>query len=821
VRPGDRVVLTGIVRAEPEFTQAAKRLRVFRSRIEGNYVEPLGREPEEIQITKEDEEQILKIASQPNAYERLYQSIAPAIHGYETQKETILLQIIGAPQRVLPDGTTIRGDINVLLIGDPGCLVGDERVVLGDGAIVQIKDLGTYHLQRIDVSVLTGDGGKKAVATRFHVYKEQPIIEVITESGKSVKGTWNHPLLIAEDVNGKIRHRWKRLDEIKVGDRVVSVRKIPCTIRRYIPTGFKAARSQRPNFKERLPQKVTPELAQLLGYLIGKGCVREYGVEFMVSEADKDLLHRLLRLSYRLFGIKPSIVKKKPKGRSYKVTIRSQLIAENLRFLTEKRVPKLILLSGNKVASAFLKWVYEADGSLVRNRGWVSLKSKEVEFLRDVQMLLLRFGISSRIAQNSLIIGREDVVKFWKRVGFVSERKKKGLQELARAAKAIKRLHRQPYEQIVKIIHHEPADVYDVEVPKAQRFIANGLISHNTAKSELLKYTARIAPRGLYTSGRGSTAAGLTAAVVRERTGMMMLEAGAVVLADQGLACIDEFDKMRPEDRSALHECMEQQTCSVAKGGIVATLNARTAILAALNPILGKYDPYRNIADNVNIPIPLLTRFDLIFVLRDVPDRASDEKLARHIIEIHKKGTYATAPPIDFTLLRKYITYAKKINPVLTKEAEERLLEYYLQMRSMGSDMMITVTPRQLESLIRLATARARALLRDKVTEEDALRAISLMKRMLETVGVDVKTGRVDVGVFHGRPLSERNLLETAIDVFKSLEGPEKKPVEERAFIEALIDTKKFTQEDARRMLEILKRSGQIYEVKPGYYRKL
>ncbi|HIE54321.1 MAG TPA: ATPase, partial [Chromatiaceae bacterium] len=310
-------------------------------------------------------------------------------------------------------------------------------------------------------------------------------------------------------------------------------------------------------------------------------------------------------------------------------------------------------------------------------------------------------------------------------------------------------------------------------------------------------------------------------AVVRERTGMMMLEAGAVVLADQGLACIDEFDKMRPEDRSALHECMEQQTCSVAKGGIVATLNARTAILAALNPILGKYDPYRNIADNVNIPIPLLTRFDLIFVLRDIPDRASDEKLAKHIIELHRKGTYATAPPIDFTLLRKYIIYAKKLNPVLTKEAEERLLEYYLQMRSTSSDMMITITPRQLESLIRLATARARALLRDKVTEEDALRAISLMKRMLETVGVDVKTGRVDVGVIYGRPLSERSMLETAIDVFKSLEGPEKKPVEEKAFIEALVGTKKFTQEDAWRMLEILKRSGQIYEVKPGHYRKL
>lgn len=149
-----------------------------------------------------------------------------------------------------------------------------------------------------------------------------------------------------------------------------------------------------------------------------------------------------------------------------------------------------------------------------------------------------------------------------------------------------------------------------------------------TAKSEMLKFAAKIAPRGLYTSGRGSTAAGLTAAVIRDKSGIMMLEAGAVVLGDQGLVCIDEFDKIKPEDRSALHEVMEQQTCSVAKGGIVATLNARTSILAAANPVYGKYDPYKNITENVNLPVPLLTRFDLIFIVRDIPEREKDNLVA-------------------------------------------------------------------------------------------------------------------------------------------------------------------------------------------------
>lgn len=461
-RPGDRVEVTGIVRAEPEYSQTARRLRLFHSRIDGNFVQVLGKEPERIELTPEEEALIQEIAGQSGAYERLITSIAPSIHGYETQKEAILLLAIGAPQRVLADGTTLRGDINMLMVGDPG-----------------------------------------------------------------------------------------------------------------------------------------------------------------------------------------------------------------------------------------------------------------------------------------------------------------------------------------------------------------------TAKSELLKYAARIAPRGLYTSGRGSTAAGLTAAVVRERTGMMMLEAGAVVLADQGLASIDEFDKMRPEDRNALHECMEQQTVSVAKGGIVATLNARTSILAASNPVLGKYDPFRNIADNVNLPIPLLTRFDLIFVLRDVPDRARDEELAKHVLGIHRRRGFATQPPLDFDTLRKYLVQAKKLDPPLTTEAEEKILEYYLQMRGIGSESMITVTPRQLEALVRLATARARIMLHDRVTEEDAIRAISLVRRMLETVGVDVRTGKIDLGVLHGRPLSERTLLETALDLFRSLEGDKKNPVEGRAFVDELVKTKRFTADEAQRMLQMLNRSGQIYEVRPGFYRKL
>ena len=340
------------------------------------------------------------------------------------------------------------------------------------------------------------------------------------------------------------------------------------------------------------------------------------------------------------------------------------------------------------------------------------------------------------------------------------------------------------------------------------------------AKSEMLKFTAKIAPRGLYTSGRGSTAAGLTAAVIRDKSGIMMLEAGAVVLGDQGIVCIDEFDKIKPEDRSALHEVMEQQTCSVAKGGIVATLNARTSILAAANPIYGKYDPYKNITENVNLPVPLLTRFDLIFIVRDSPDREKDNLVASHILEIHRDTEHAARPAIDIDLFSKYLSYAKQIEPVLTPEAIDIIRGYYMDMRRVESEGMITVTPRQLEGLIRLASARARLLLKDMVDADDAQRAIYLVDQMMRTAGVDVNTGKTDLGVLYGKPQSVVSKEKTFMEVFRGLTGAENNDVEDKALVDELMKTGKFTDEEARKYVQKFNREGQIFERRPGFWAK-
>ncbi len=318
-----------------------------------------------------------------------------------------------------------------------------------------------------------------------------------------------------------------------------------------------------------------------------------------------------------------------------------------------------------------------------------------------------------------------------------------------------------------------------------------------TAKSQLLQYAARIAPRGIYTTGKGATAAGLTAAVIRDKTtGEYYLEAGALVLADGGVAAIDEIDKMRDEDRSAIHEAMEQQTVSIAKAGIVARLNARTTVIAAGNPRFGRYLPNRTLAENINLPIPILSRFDLIFILRDQPNPDYDRRLAAYVLRVHREAE-KIRPEIPPDLLRKYISYARRyVRPRLTPEAAKLLEEFYVEMRKVSAenpDAPIAITTRQLEALTRLAEAHARMALKSEVTVEDAEAAIRLMKTFLERAGMDIESGQIDIDIIMtGRPRSKQQKYSRIIEIIEELESESEegcarlKQIVERAVAEGI-----------------------------------
>ncbi|MHA2365207.1 MAG: minichromosome maintenance protein MCM [Candidatus Hodarchaeales archaeon] len=362
-------------------------------------------------------------------------------------------------------------------------------------------------------------------------------------------------------------------------------------------------------------------------------------------------------------------------------------------------------------------------------------------------------------------------------------------------------------------------------------------------KSQILKTVSKLVPRGLYASGRGSSAAGLTASVIRDPdTNEMTLEAGVVVLADRGVAFIDEFDKMRREDRSALHEMMEQHSVSIAKAGIVATLNARTSILAAANPKLGRWDSEKEAVDNLNLPPTILSRFDLIFPLVDRPNRSEDEQKANHILSIHQNQEYSIPEEkLSKNFLRKYIAYARKnVYPKLSNEAKDEILQFYLDLRegkgltSFGEastveltdqnlngsgkgitqgDKSIAITPRQLESLIRLSEARAKIALRSDVSQEDAIRVIELFRKALYRVT------KGDIDSLYGMSAQKRNKREIILNVLTRLSTEEYAPERDDIIVQAKAEG--LTETDVNNLLDRLLQDGELFEPRPGQLRRM
>jgi replicative DNA helicase Mcm len=361
------------------------------------------------------------------------------------------------------------------------------------------------------------------------------------------------------------------------------------------------------------------------------------------------------------------------------------------------------------------------------------------------------------------------------------------------------------------------------------------------AKSQLLRYMVKLSPRGVFASGKSASSSGLTAAAVRDELGdgRWTLEAGALVMADMGIAAIDEMDKMSTEDKSALHEAMEQQTISVAKAGILATLKSRCALLGAANPKYGRFDRYEPIAQQINMPPALISRFDMIFVMLDTPNEDMDAKVAKHILKSHYAGELSEqrknvstsnvtqeqinehmsviTPDIDTDFLRKYIAYARRnIFPVMENEAKDHLIKFYMDMRRLGDgkDAPVPVTARQLEALVRLAEASARLRLSNVATIEDAKRTTRIVYSCLKQVGVDPNTGAFDVDVItSGTSKSQRDKIKIIKEIIKTIGSQHtggKAPLEE-VYAEAM--KQQIDKDKAEELISRMRRSGDL--IKP------
>ncbi|MEW5955726.1 MAG: LAGLIDADG family homing endonuclease, partial [Candidatus Micrarchaeota archaeon] len=689
IAPGEKITVTGILRLRP-VKEGKGRSSVYAKFLDVVHLEKKEEDFEALEIAPEEEAKILELSKDKRLYEKIVKSIAPGVFGYDEMKQAIALQLFGGtPNKFLPDGQRIRSDLHALLIGDPGCLVADERVVMGNGAIERIADLGERHLQEISLPLLTGQGYKRDTATVFHSYPQQLIMEIITDSGKSIKGTFNHPLLTIH----KRERKWKRLDQIKVGERVATVPWIPCAITRLLETDWKPQPyTFGPRSKIRLPKLLDTPLAGLLGYAVGDGWVTRTQLGLIFNPEEQDLIPLVQKSLRHCFGTEAKVQTRKRPNRQMMTVLALHSVdaAANLQFLREKRVPKIVMRSGNKVAAEFLAWLFDADGCVFshgRGKRSIQLKSSSIELLRDVQMLLLRFAVHAHLNGNNLCIRRaQSIRKYAEHVGFRSKKKKIKLRQLVRdCTKLHHERGKELSERVVAVRPAGVADVFDVEIPAGHRFIANGIISHNTSKSTLLSYVSRLAPKCIMVGGKSASSVGLTASAEKDEvSGGWILKAGAMVLANGGMVCVDELDKMDDEDRAAMHQALEQQVISVAKAGIISQFQARTAVLAAANPKYGRFDPNALPAQqfelsptllSVDAEEPVLVRENGVVKLAPIAgvvDRYYPPFCGRPADPVFVKGLEVACFNSDFKTMWKPVSYVFR-HPVADDLLELRL----------------------------------------------------------------------------------------------------------------------------------------------------
>ncbi len=339
------------------------------------------------------------------------------------------------------------------------------------------------------------------------------------------------------------------------------------------------------------------------------------------------------------------------------------------------------------------------------------------------------------------------------------------------------------------------------------------------AKSVTLKFISNIAPKGRYVVGMGTSGRGITATVVRDEfLKGWSLEAGAMVLANKGVVCIDEIEKMNAEDRSAMHEALEQQTVTISKANVQATLSAQTSVLAAGNPKYGRFEPLQPITQQIDLPPALLNRFDLIFILRDLPNKKQDDAIATHVLNIQQmKGKEAK---INRELFKKYVAYAKqKTNPILTDEAVKEIKDFYVKLRDLqtkGDSSSIPISARQLQALVRLSEAHAKTRLSNKVKKQDAQVAIRLMNYYLMQVGYDAETKTFDIDRFTTNiSSSQRSKIILVKETIQTLEEKYGKLVPLDILKQEL--KKEISDTEFDEAIQKLKKSGDIFQPKSGF----
>jgi len=923
--PGSRVRIIGILKEVPVPLPTGALSTRFDIAIEANNIIPMEESFDEFDISEEDERQILELAADKNLFKKIIGSIAPSIYGYEEIKQTLALQLFGGVKKKRADGTDTRGDIHVLLVGDPGVAKSTSK----DAKIMCIskKEAEYETIENIykkfkrfpkNLKVLTIDTKKhepkwEKVSEIIKHKPEKRLIRITTEHGKQITATEDHSFITLSKKGEIIPVKGNELTK-------GSYLPLPINFHKEMLKELRAERfNTRATNSKLLPEKI--ELDKNFGFFIGiflaEGYLRNKEA-VVISNKNKGIQERVtlfsksMKLNYNSDGKSVSIFSKNLCD-LLAAYCYSQQDLPNVKKGTKgnysriKKLPDFAYFAPIGFIRGLISGIFSGDGRLIKDKNMLKgfeLITVSKSLAEGTSDLLFSIGILNKLKQreytykgnktnyyslavptatikkfteNIEILGREIrynenepiysynnllpcgklVYEVTKKLGYNSRifgnrtlaaemRTVKNRNEIGRIRllKLIKEFESKakgklPELEILKKIAESNLvwskikeveqlkkrneDVYDLSIPSTNTFVANGIGVHN---SVALKFMASIAPKGRYVVGKSTSGAGITASVVKDEFMRgWALEAGAMVLSNKGMICIDEIDKMSPEDRSAMHESLEQQTVTITKANIQATLKAETSVLAAANPKLGRFEPFQVIAQQIDMPPTLLNRFDVIFTLRDLPDRGKDEAIATHVLLEHKRE--GKKQMIEKELLRKYIAYAKqRFQPLLTEEAIKEIKDFYVNLRNAPTGMPegvvkpIPISARQLDALIRLSEAAAKLQLKKKVTREDAKLAISILKYYLMQVGFDQETKTFDIDrIATGVSTSQRSKIIVVREAIARLEGRMGKliPVEE---LQKELE-EKITKEEIEDSIQKLKQTGDIFEPRKGYVQRV
>ena len=1017
--PGAKIAVYGIIKETPVFLRSGQQSTRYLLAMDTNYIEPREESYDDIDISREEEEEILNLASDPDVYKRLVKSIAPSIYGHEDIKEALVLQLMGGVKKERKDGTVTRGDMHVLLVGDPGaakstllmymakaapkaryvagkgataaglCVAPDSLILTNPGKIYDIKSLVEEKLDNnykhynkdilqakdplSDKKIFTLDENLKIKPSKisqfWKIKAPKDLVKISTQSGKSIITTPNTKLYTLSD---GVPY-WREAEMFKVGGYLAASRElrfknenkqllinllksnpIVCGVKKHVKEIIKilclknklnkrelakflkinedklyynwinenargninlrdliqladksgysieniaknATFSLRHGHRIKLPVYLNKDVLYFAGLITSDGdlCRTNNTVTIRFSNNSEELQHRFVSLSKSLFCVRTNISSERSIKRAESRRFNSKLVFEILNSLGIPPSPKshkidmsnILLNLPNDYLASFIRGYFDGDGGPVeRNNGssYIECTTTSEIFAKKLQLVLLRFGIYSRLSTREPIVneriyskhkryilkiyGKENLVNFQKHICFNLKYKRNKLNHIINKIKdhntntdvipninnIFKKLRNNEkltsremfgyknssyfsgrfnvsknnlkrilsrlkvnnlynldllansdifWERITKVEYVKPNYdyVYDLTVEDSHNFIVNGFVVHNTAsvvRDEVLKGWA--------------------------------LEAGSIVLANGGFLMLDELDKMDETDRAAMHEALAQQRVTISKANIHATLKAETTVLAAANPKFGRFDPFKTIAMQIDLPPTLINRFDLIFPVMDIPNRENDSRIAGHVLNL-QRDDIGSEPEIPIKLMKKYVAYARqKVKPILSDAALNEIKDFYVNLRNKdvrgeGERKPIPISARQLEALVRLAEGSARVRLSKNVTRDDAKRSIKLLKHCLMQVGFDYETQTFDIDMINtGISTNERTkmgIMEDIRNIINYLCKEEKSTDINEIY--KIAKEKNIEKDKVDEAIERLKQKGDIFERKQGEIHKL